>query len=124
MMIGPLLISFSEKLICCGENTILTGSQVFRTRSYLFFNSRYWTPGTDGVDAFAFDWSRHNNWLVPPIYLIPRVLNYLLLCKAKGTLIIPRWYSAAYWPMLVDHNSKFKYFVVDSWLFEDATGLF
>ncbi|VDI13202.1 Hypothetical predicted protein [Mytilus galloprovincialis] len=29
------------------------------------FNSRFYTPGSSGVDAFSFDWKEDNNWLVP-----------------------------------------------------------
>ena len=53
------------------------------------FNSRFWTPGSKGVDAFAFDWSKDNNWLVPPIHLVYRVLNHLRICKGTGVLIVP-----------------------------------
>lgn len=28
------------------------------------FNSRFWVPGTDGVDAFALNWHHENNWCV------------------------------------------------------------
>ena len=55
------------------------------------FNSQYWTPGTAGVDAFAFDWSGHNNWVVPPIHCIPNVINHMIYYKSFGTLIIPKW---------------------------------
>jgi hypothetical protein len=34
---------------------------------------------TCGVDAFAFDWSDENNWLVPPIGLVSRVINHLFV---------------------------------------------
>ena len=33
------------------------------------FYSKFWCPGTSGVDAFSFDWSNENCWLVPPVYL-------------------------------------------------------
>ena len=81
-------------------------------------------PGTDGVDAFAFDWNKHNNLLAPPIYLVSRVINYVLFCKAMGTLIIPWWFSAPFWPMLVGHSDKIKYFMVDSLQFGNARGIF
>ena len=48
------------------------------------FNSRFWTPGSKGVDAFTFDWSKDNNWLVPPI------------CKGTGVIIVPLWRSAVF----------------------------
>ena len=30
------------------------------------FNSRYWNPGSEAVDAFTCDWSNECNWLCPP----------------------------------------------------------
>lgn len=36
-------------------------------------NSRFWCPGTEAVDAFSVYWAGQNNWLVPPIFLIPKV---------------------------------------------------
>ena len=34
------------------------------------FNSRFWNPGTEGVDVFTCDWSKDINWLCPPVFLI------------------------------------------------------
>ena len=34
------------------------------------FNSKFWNPGTEGVDAFTCDWSKDINWLCPPVFLI------------------------------------------------------
>ena len=64
------------------------------------FNSRFWNPGCEAVDAFTVDWKVENNWVVPPIALIPRVLKHMENTKAVGTLICPCWFSAPFWPML------------------------
>ena len=40
------------------------------------FFSRFYTPGCEGVDAFAHHWGRgENNWINPPFGLIGRTLN-------------------------------------------------
>ena len=65
------------------------------------FNSRFYSCGTEGVDAFMQDWGGEVNLLVPPIYMVPRVLQYLELCKGQGLLFVPRWESGAFWPMIV-----------------------
>lgn len=76
------------------------------------FNSQFWCPGTTGVDAFAYNWTNDNNWLVPPIYLIPKVLKHMIHCRARGTLVVPKWHSALFWPCLVDSTGNFhKYFI-------------
>ena len=60
------------------------------------FYSRYWNPGCEGVDAFCYDWVGENNWLVPPVSLVPRVIWHLSHCKAVGTLIVPEWVSSPF----------------------------
>ena len=87
------------------------------------FNSRYWSPGCEAVDAFTQDWSGSENWLVPPIHLIPRTIRHANRCKAKGTLIAPLWKSAPFWPMLCYNGSDFYEFVQDVKIFPDARGL-
>lgn len=54
------------------------------------FNSRFVQPGAEAVDAFTQDWPPENNWLVPPISLIGRVLKHMSDCKAL-TFMYNRW---------------------------------
>ena len=75
------------------------------------FNSKYWCPGTEGIDAFDQCWSNENNWIVPPPSLIPRVINKILREKASSTLIVPEWKSSPYWPLLLD-GEHFKSFIL------------
>ena len=78
------------------------------------FNSKYWCPRTSGVDAFAFDWHLDYNWLVPPISLVPRVLAQLALFRAKGVLVVPKWESSFFWPLLVEGCTRnFRKFVLE-----------
>ena len=69
------------------------------------FNSEFWCPGTSGVDAFAYDWRSDLNWLVPPVCLIPRVLKHLVNCRARGVLVVRKWESSLFWPMIIDLQS-------------------
>lgn len=64
------------------------------------FYSRYWNPGCAGVDAFYQCWAGENCWLVPPVTLIPRVLQYMSTQTTQGTLIVPAWLSAVFWPLV------------------------
>lgn len=64
------------------------------------FNSRFWNPGCEAVDAFAQDWVGENNWVVPPPSQIVRTWRHFQTCKAKGVLIVPLWKGAAFWPGL------------------------
>ena len=78
------------------------------------FNSRLWNPGTEAVDAFTCDWHAENNWWCPLVYLVPRVLGHALMTHAYGTLLVPQWPSAPFWPMLFAKGSKFSEGIVSS----------
>lgn len=76
------------------------------------FYSKYWVPCTKGVDAFAFDWTEDMSWLVPPPSLIAMVLFHCRMCAAVGILIIPKWTSAIFWPVIWnDRGHRFQSFV-------------
>ena len=77
------------------------------------FNSRSWNPGSEAVDAFTVHWAGENNWWCPPIALIPRVIRHAQVCGAEGTLVVPCWPSAPFWPMLCPAGSQFAEFVVE-----------
>ena len=77
------------------------------------FNSLFWNPGTERVNAFSTSWEYENNWLVPPIYLISNTILHLLTCQAQGTLIVPRWTSAPFWPLLFINKLQTQPYVVD-----------
>ena len=45
---------------------------------------------------FLSDWSNENNYLVPPVHLITRVIYHVILTKSTGILIVPWWPSAPF----------------------------
>jgi hypothetical protein len=70
------------------------------------FISKFWCSGSSHVDAFSISWEGDNNWIVPPISLVPRVIKHLQVSRAQGTLVIPDWPYAPFWPMLFGRNSQ------------------
>ena len=78
------------------------------------FNSRFWCPDTEAVDCFTQDWSNETNWLCPPVSLIISVIRHMSVCYAKGTLIVPRWPSAIFWPVIMPEPGKFAPFIKES----------
>ena len=78
------------------------------------FNSRCWCPGTEAVDAFTVHWAGENNWLCPPITLVARVIRHAQVCQAEGTLIVPAWPSASFWPLLCPEGQCFASFVLQA----------
>ena len=77
------------------------------------FNSRYACPGSEAVDAFTVDWSKENNWWCPPPMLVPRVLRHAEHCRAQGTLVVPLWESAPFWPLVRRGANGWAPFVSD-----------
>ena len=75
------------------------------------YNSLFWNPECEAVDSFTQDWSDENNWLVPPVYLIARAIRHAKDCKAKGSIIVPLWESAPFWPLLFDGAGSYREFV-------------
>ena len=37
---------------------------------------------------------------MPPIYLISRTIFHLEVYVARGVLVIPKWFSAGFWPIV------------------------
>ena len=71
------------------------------------FYSMFSTPLTAGTNAFMFNWSGENCLLVPPVSVVGRVLNHLRSCEARGVLVVPLWYSACFWPMLLGGFNRY-----------------
>ena len=88
------------------------------------FNSKFFQPGTSGVNAFSQDCAFANNWLCPPTYLTVRVVNHLKACRAAGTLIVPLWRSAHFWPIICDDGVHFSNFVHDWYVLPHIPNLF
>lgn len=68
------------------------------------FYSKFVDGLTTGIDAFSFD----NNWIVPPVRLISRVISHLIACKATGVLVAQKWTSSPFWSCIVNNDGTFK----------------
>lgn len=77
------------------------------------FCSAVWCPGTQGIDAFSFDWRNENNWANPPFVLIPKVIQHLRLCEAAATLICPAWYKQPWWHVICPDGATLAPYIVD-----------
>ena len=65
-------------------------------------------PGSEAVDA---NWDGENNWWCPPISLVLRVIRHAKVCGARGTLVVPCWPSAPFWPLLCPAECQLAPFV-------------
>ena len=77
------------------------------------FNSRFYQPGAEAVDAFAQNREGENNWVHPPVSQISRVITHMRACKAVGTLVIPMWKYSYFWILLCDDGKHWNAFVHD-----------
>ena len=71
----------------------------FETRQIPRFCSKWLSPCTEAVDAFTVNWQGENNWIFPPPFLIPKVISHMHTNKEDGTVIVPLWTSAPWWPL-------------------------
>jgi len=77
------------------------------------FDSMFWNPFCEAMDAFTRSWDLDNNWVCPPPHLVSRTLRHMRSCCAQGTLIVPLWRSAPFWPLLTTNGSHLAHFVED-----------
>ena len=66
------------------------------------FNSRFYQPGVEAVDAFTQNWDGENYWILPPVSQVSGVISHAGACKAVGTLVIPMWKSSYFWLLLCE----------------------
>ena len=90
----------------------------------LRYNSRFHQPGTEAVNAFTQNWDGENNWLLPPVSQISRVIAHAGACKAVRTLVIPMWKSSYFWLLLCEDGRHWNAFVLDWVTFPKFKNLF
>ncbi|CAB3997154.1 Integrase recombinase xerD-like [Paramuricea clavata] len=80
------------------------------------FNSRFWCPETEAVDAFTKNWSNEANWVCSPVALIIPVIRHMSVCKAKDEFKIGVWedFSKIQDPSLVSLASSLSRVVLNA----------
>ena len=66
------------------------------------FNLRFFHSQAEATDCFTQQWKGEINWVVPPVFLINRAIDYCKICQATMILVVPKWKSATFWPKLHD----------------------
>ena len=88
-MTGRLLTPYSTTLTVYGAFFTIDRFADNKNAKLKKFNSKFWGPDTSQVDAFTIGWENDNNYLVPPTYLVLKVIKYLQSFKGQGTLVVP-----------------------------------
>lgn len=55
------------------------------------FCSRFANPDTSFVDEFTIPWNNTNFFGFPPFFLILKALRKIIIDKAAGVMIVPKW---------------------------------
>ena len=84
------------------SDTVLVSSGRYNAR----FLQAGEAEGCEGIDAFNYDWSGENNWCHAPFKLIGQVVNHMRSCGATGTILVPMWKKAAWWPLLRSEDGE------------------
>lgn len=88
------------------------------------YYSRFFSPGSLGVDCLAYSWHGEFCWLVPPISLIPRTIKHVQLCQCRGVLVVPVWPSSVFWPFLIHKDGTFQQYIRDCLYVENGKHVF
>ena len=88
------------------------------------FHSKFWNPGSSAIDTFTTSWQGQINWVVPPVYLVCRAIRHARECNARGTILIPAWNSAPFWPILFPDGCHLAGFIHGWYSFPFYSGMF
>lgn len=121
---GALTIEFSSYLTGSGVHLRVTYLQILPILKVKKFYSKFVDGLSTGIDAFSFDWKFDNNWIVPPVRLISRVISHLIACKATGVLDAPKWSVSPFWSCIVNNDGTFKDVVIECVEFKEPSRFF
>ena len=111
--ISPQLFSWVDSL--WGPHSVDYFAHIDNAKLPKFY-SRFWCPGSSAIDAFTVNWADDMNWWVPPFNLVGRVLRHAEICHAVGSLVVPAWKSASFWPLLCPDGNHLAPFI-HQWLY-------
>lgn len=107
--LNPLVFAMLDRK--WGPHTVDRFAASYNRQVYRY-NSRFVEAESEAIDAFTVNWVEENNWWCPPVYMITRVLRHAEICQASGTLVVPLWQSAPFWPIVCPQENSFASFVV------------
>jgi hypothetical protein len=64
------------------------------------FYANFLCPSSLGVDAFCHTWDNEVAWICPPVNCIIPTIRKIILTTGEGVLIVPKWPTARFWPVL------------------------
>ena len=119
-MASPVLFGFLDE--AWGPHTVDCFANE-HNRQLPRFHSRFWCPGSEAVDTFTVSWENEVCWLLPPIHLVGRAICHARACHSCGTLVVPLWKSAPFWPLLCPDGRHLAPFVQAYYAFPYQVGM-
>lgn len=95
--VSDYIFKYFEKMY--GPHTINVFANC-KNKTVKRFYLKYWNPGATGGDSFVYYCSGVNCWILLPPFFACKVLKQIQLCHARGILIITKWLSSLFWPMI------------------------
>lgn len=71
------------------------------TGRQLLFATLFLDKDADGIDALTQDWRGVRNYAFPPIGMVLRVLKLIIRQQADAVLVVPKWPTQCWWPLLL-----------------------
>ena len=100
--IHPSVFQYIDKLF--GPHSIDRFASML-THQLPRYNTLYWDPGTEGVDALhQRNWPSEINFVNPPFRLLQKVVDHIQQTRAEATVIAPFW-RAQPWLYLLQEMS-------------------
>ena len=72
------------------------------------YNTKYFSPRAEALDAFSLNWAGDNNYLFPPPSLAGRAMYHASVCGADITIVYMQWVSRPYMQSLRKYESEGK----------------
>ena len=102
-MLHPNLFQLIDK--CFGPHDIDRFASL-RTAQIPQYNSLFWDPCCEAVDAMAQDWSLTNNFINAPFRMIGPIIDKIQTEDATATIIAPRWPAQQWYKKLQQMASR------------------
>jgi hypothetical protein len=72
------------------------------------YNTKYFLPRAEALDAFSLNWAGDKNYLFPPLSLVGHAMYHASVCGADITIVYMQWFSRTYMKSLRKYESEGK----------------
>ena len=110
---------FQELDTLWGSHSVDCFANHYNFKTARFFSS-FWNPGCAGIDFFIQPIHKENCLVVPPVCVISRAFHYMHDQRAIGTVVVPFWPSASFWPLIIN---MYAHYIVGYRVFNGTHGL-